>query len=81
MIPRATFAIMKITIFASRRDNGRLAFKAPEFGGFECYAPPGCDPAFRVNAGDKVDVRFYRPTDFVSHQPLPYFVADHIEKV
>jgi hypothetical protein len=72
---------MNITIVSSRRDNGRLAFKAKEFGGFECYAPPGFDPAFEVGAGDKLEIGFHRPTDLVTGRELPFFVADHIDKL
>jgi hypothetical protein len=58
-----------------------VAFKAKEFGEFECYAPPGFDPAFEVGAGDKLEIGFYRPTDLITGRDVSYFVAHHIEKI
>ncbi len=69
---------MILTILSSRRDNGRLAFQAKELAGFECYAPPGFNPSFVVDSGDKLEVKFHRPNDLITGRELPYFVADEL---
>ncbi len=77
MVEGATLGNMIVTILSSRRDNGCLAFKAKELE-FECYAPPGFDPSFVVNSGDKLELKFHRPTDMLTGKELPYFVADDL---
>ena len=71
---------MNVTVSSFRRDNGTLVIRGKELGNFDCYAPPGLDPKFELEVGDRLNVQFYRPNDLITGNPLPFFQAECIAK-
>lgn len=72
-------SLMNVKIDSVRTDNGGVVFRAAELGEMDVYISPKFHSTCIVAAGAKLQIWFHRPTDLITQNPLPFFVADEIQ--